>query len=77
MLIKIADMTLFIEISLDLPHDSYLLKGVSNLFDFSSYSTYPEFNLPKVFSVHKAYQNLTKTKRNEKMFEIGGIRLNR
>ena len=24
---------------------SYLLKGVSNLFDLTSYSTYPEFDL--------------------------------
>ena len=34
---------------------------VSNLLDFSSYLTYPEFDLSVVFSVHKAYQNQWKS----------------
>ena len=42
----------------------YLLKGVSNLFEFSSYSTYPEYFL---------YIKCTKTKGDEKMFAMGGF----
>ena len=38
------------------------LKGVRNLFDLSSYSTYPEFNLSGVFFVHKACHNQGKYK---------------
>ena len=36
---------------------SDLLKGAWNLFDLSSCSTNPEFNVSGVFSVHRAYQN--------------------
>ena len=35
---------------------SYGLKGVRNLFDLSTYSTYPVLDLSGVFPVHKAVQ---------------------
>ena len=37
-----------------------LLKGASNLFELSSYFTYPEFDLSGVFFIHKTYQNQDK-----------------
>ena len=52
---------------------SYFLKVVSNIFELSSYSTYPEFDLSRVHSVHNAY----KIKGSEKMFEMGGVQINR
>ena len=60
MLIKIAGGTFSIEFSLNSPisldlSGAYLLKGVSNLLDLSSYSTYSEFDISGLFSVHKGY----------------------
>ena len=66
MLIKIADgffdhiffeFTNFVRLG-----RSYLLKRVSNLFDLSSYSTYPW---------HFLYIECTKPKGKEKIFKIG------
>ena len=78
MLIKIAEMTFLTAFPLNLPMlyvlNGVIWKGVSNLFESSSYSTYPEFDLAGGCFL---YIKHTKTKGNEKMLEIRGVRRNR
>ena len=60
MIIKIADREFLDRILFKFTHSvrpNYLLQVVRNFFDLSSYSTYWEFDLSGVFSVHKAYEN--------------------
>ena len=66
MLIKIAERAFYYCISFEFTdfvglNRSYLFKGVNNLFNLSSYSTYPGYFL---------YIEHTKTKGNDKMSEI-------
>ena len=54
MLIKIAGRTFLMAFFFEFTNflqlkQSYLLKGVSNLFDLSSHLTYLEFDLSRVF----------------------------
>jgi len=81
MLVNIADKTFLIAIFLNLPifrlKWSYLFKEANNLFELSSYSTYPEFDLSGVLFCTQSIlkpREMTKLSRSEEL-DLTGSRL--